>query len=148
MLLTVASVSTVRTGVGEMGLRMILNAGTPVQGAAGCAPMVIDRQAVTATRCVEGGPIDGGGAGERRRYASGSAARREFAIVFALAFCGIASVLLVAFAPWYESVMAGGAGSSVARTPPPAAFVDEDSSVGSVRQEVGAGPVVVVRGRP
>jgi hypothetical protein len=39
-----------------------------------------------------------------------NAARRELAFVLALASCGIALVLLVAFAPWYEPVVAGGHG--------------------------------------
>jgi hypothetical protein len=35
------------------------------------------------------------------------AARREMAIVLSLAVAGIALVVLVAFAPWYERMMTG-----------------------------------------
>jgi hypothetical protein len=126
----------------------IVNAGIPMQGVASGASTVIDRRAVTAARCVEGAPIDGGGAGELRRYAAHGAARREFGIVFALAFCGIALVLLVVFAPWYESVMAGGTLPSVARTPSPGASANGDPLAGGFRHEAGAGLVVVVRGGP
>jgi hypothetical protein len=70
--------------------------------------------------------------------AFGTADRREFAIVFALAFCGIASVLVVAFAPWYESGTAGGTDPSVARRPTSAASAGE----------VGDGPLPVARERP
>jgi hypothetical protein len=49
----------------------------------------------------------------------GRAARRELAVVLALAFCGIALVLLVAFAPWYEPMMARSTSPSVVATVPP-----------------------------
>jgi hypothetical protein len=41
------------------------------------------------------------------------AARRELAVVLALAFGGIALALLVAFAPWYQSTTAGSGGAAV-----------------------------------
>jgi hypothetical protein len=46
----------------------------------------------------------------------GRAARRELAVVVALACCGVALALLVAFAPWYEPMVAGSAGTSVGET--------------------------------
>jgi hypothetical protein len=49
----------------------------------------------------------------------GRAARRELAVVFGLASLGIMLVLLVAFAPWYEPVMAATGGPSVVETVPP-----------------------------
>lgn len=47
-------------------------------------------------------------------------ARRELGIVLALAVFGLALVLVVAFAPWYDPVGPGGAGASVVQTYPPA----------------------------
>jgi hypothetical protein len=44
------------------------------------------------------------------------AARRELAVVFGLAACGIALALLVAFAPWYEPVAARNASAPPAQT--------------------------------
>jgi hypothetical protein len=67
------------------------------------------------------GIMKAGGARGTEWYAPASPAGREFALVIALALCGIASVLLVAFAPWYESLTAGGTDPSVARRPAPAA---------------------------
>jgi hypothetical protein len=48
-------------------------------------------------------------------------ARRELALVFALATCGIALVMLVAFAPWYEPVVHPGTAAVVSTYPPVAA---------------------------
>jgi hypothetical protein len=45
-----------------------------------------------------------------------NAARRELAFVLALATCGLAVVLLVAFAPWYDPLGAGGASVDVVHT--------------------------------
>ena len=64
----------------------------------------------------------------QKRYASGevdmntaigSAARRELAVVLGLAAFGVALVLLVAFAPWYEPVMLSSPGVSIIETIPP-----------------------------
>jgi hypothetical protein len=44
------------------------------------------------------------------------AARRELAVVFGLAACGIALALLVAFAPWYEPAAAHNAVAPPAQT--------------------------------
>ncbi len=55
--------------------------------------------------------------------AIGSAARRELAVVLALAAFGVALVLLVAFAPWYEPVMLSSPGVSIVETIPPAGTV-------------------------
>jgi hypothetical protein len=49
----------------------------------------------------------------------GRAARRELAVVLGLASLGVMLVVLVAFAPWYEPVMAGTNGPSVVETVPP-----------------------------
>ena len=50
------------------------------------------------------------------------AARRELAIVLALATSGIALAVLVAFAPWYQPAAHGGTGAPVVvQTFPPAA---------------------------
>jgi hypothetical protein len=57
------------------------------------------------------------------KFAIGSAARRELAVVLGLAAFGIALVLLVAFAPWYEPIMASTSGTSVVETIPPAVGV-------------------------
>ena len=43
-------------------------------------------------------------------------ARRELAIVVALAVFGLGLVLVVAFAPWYGTVATGDAGASVVQT--------------------------------
>jgi hypothetical protein len=56
--------------------------------------------------------------------AMGSAARRELALVIALAVFGVALVLVVAFAPWYEPMMARTGGVSVVQTIPPAQAAD------------------------
>jgi hypothetical protein len=48
-------------------------------------------------------------------------ARRELAIVVALAVFGLALVVVVAFAPWYASGGPGDAGAAVVRTYPPEA---------------------------
>jgi hypothetical protein len=56
--------------------------------------------------------------------AMGSAARRELALVLALAAFGVALVLVVAFAPWYEPMMASTGGVSVVETIPPAQVAD------------------------
>jgi hypothetical protein len=48
-------------------------------------------------------------------------ARRELAIVVALAAFGLALVLVVAFAPWYAAGGLGDAGASVVQTYPPEA---------------------------
>lgn len=50
---------------------------------------------------------------------SSGSARRELALVLAVATCGIAVVLLVAFAPWYDPVGAGMSGVEVVHTYPP-----------------------------
>jgi hypothetical protein len=44
---------------------------------------------------------------------SGRAARRELAFVLALAVSGIAVVLVVAFAPWYQPEAAGQVGAGI-----------------------------------
>ncbi len=90
-------------GVNEMGLQSIVNVGMPMQDFATRTSEVTDRQAVTAARYLAGAPISGGACDTTRRI-SRNAGRREFAIVVALACCGVASVLLVAFTPWYESL--------------------------------------------
>lgn len=46
-------------------------------------------------------------------------ARRELLLVLALAVCGIAAVLVVAFAPWYDPVITGSGGATVVQTFPP-----------------------------
>jgi len=46
-------------------------------------------------------------------------ARRELALVLALAVFGLSLVLVVAFAPWYGPVGPGEAGASVVQTYPP-----------------------------
>ncbi|HET9516401.1 MAG TPA: hypothetical protein VFO77_01615 [Actinoplanes sp.] len=51
--------------------------------------------------------------------ALGTAARRELAVVLGLAAFGVALVVLVAFAPWYEPVMAFAAGVSAGEVFPP-----------------------------
>ncbi len=56
--------------------------------------------------------------------AMGSAARRELALVLALAAFGVALVLVVAFAPWYEPMMASTGGVSVVQTIPPGQMSD------------------------
>lgn len=48
-------------------------------------------------------------------------ARRELAIVVALAVFGLGLVLVVAFAPWYDPVSTGDAGASIVQTYPPEA---------------------------
>ena len=48
-------------------------------------------------------------------------ARRELALVLAVAVFGLVLVLVVAFAPWYGPVDPGDAGASVVRTYPPGA---------------------------
>ena len=48
-------------------------------------------------------------------------ARRELAIVVALAVLGLCLVMVVAFAPWYASARHGGAGTQVIETVPPKA---------------------------
>ncbi|MEV4707245.1 hypothetical protein [Actinoplanes sp. NPDC049316] len=48
-------------------------------------------------------------------------ARRELAIVVALAVLGLCLVLVVAFAPWYASSGYDGAGARVVETVPPKA---------------------------
>jgi hypothetical protein len=48
-------------------------------------------------------------------------ARRELAIVVALAVLGLCLVLVVAFAPWYASSGYGGTGAGVVETVPPKA---------------------------
>jgi hypothetical protein len=50
---------------------------------------------------------------------SAGSARRELALVLALAACGIAVVLLVALAPWYDPVGSGVGGADVVQTYPP-----------------------------
>jgi hypothetical protein len=67
----------------------------------------------------------------------GRAARRELAMVLGLAFFGIVLVVLVAFAPWYEPIMAGSGGPSVIETIPPALVPDL----------TGVGPATLVEGR-
>lgn len=49
------------------------------------------------------------------------AARRELLLVLALAVCGVVAVLVVAFTPWYDSVLSGSGGAAVVQTFPPAA---------------------------
>ena len=44
---------------------------------------------------------------------SGRAARREIAVVVAVATCGIALASLVAFAPWYDSTVVPGNGAVI-----------------------------------
>ena len=46
-------------------------------------------------------------------------ARRELALVLAVAVFGLMLVLVVAFAPWYGPVVPGDAGASVVQTLPP-----------------------------
>ncbi|GGQ40102.1 hypothetical protein [Couchioplanes azureus] len=57
-------------------------------------------------------------------------ARRELALVFALAVLGVALVLVVAFAPWYGPLDYGGATPAIVETtpPPPAMVVDAVST--------------------
>ena len=61
--------------------------------------------------------------------AIGRAARRELAVVLALALFGIALVLLVAFAPWYEPMMMAGTHGTVVATVPPAAVPEAPTGV-------------------
>lgn len=49
-----------------------------------------------------------------------ASARRELAIVVALAVLGLCLVVVVAFAPWYASA-GGGTGAQVVETVPPKA---------------------------
>ncbi|MEV6597153.1 hypothetical protein AB0M36_09865 [Actinoplanes sp. NPDC051346] len=53
-----------------------------------------------------------------------ASARRELAIVFALAVLGVGLVVIVAFAPWYGSVSYGGARPAIVETTPPAATLE------------------------
>ena len=64
--------------------------------------------------------------------AIGRAARRELAVVVGLASTGIALVLLVAFAPWYEPVVAGTRGASVMETNPPVVQVVDGNQTGQM----------------
>ncbi|OJF12508.1 hypothetical protein [Couchioplanes caeruleus] len=50
-------------------------------------------------------------------------ARRELALVFALAVLGVGLVVLVAFAPWYGSVSYGDARPAIVETTPPVSTI-------------------------
>jgi hypothetical protein len=76
--------------------------------------------------------------------AIGRAARRELAVVVGLASAGIALVLLVAFAPWYEPVIAGTRGASVVETNPPAVQVVDGSRSGAMIDMLQPGAAVAI----